>query len=270
MKASSGPQAEGRIDVGRYNPCDVTIIGIDTEDGPSHPLFDGSSNDSTPSEADVRFTMKHGVMQPVKCKRDGNRLVVVYGRGRTRQLRIANERLVASGGTPWKLPVEIVRGDEVKLLELKIGENHHRRTLDPMATARDALALSEKLPLEAVADTFGVSLSQIKNILKYNDFAPAVAKAVTRGKLSATAASQLTDLSAEEQEAKLTELLESGEKPTVERAAKKARESKGQEEKLTPKGKLMMISSAIYKLDESSTKEELWKVIGKIKKALEK
>src|SRR5262245_22861414 len=102
-----------------YDPSVVIIIGLDTDDGPTHPLFDGESNDAPLLEADVQFTYEHGVLQPVSCKRDGKNLLVVYGRGRTRQLREANKRRIANGLQPWLLPVQIVMGDTVKMMALK-------------------------------------------------------------------------------------------------------------------------------------------------------
>lgn len=267
MKATTGPQAEGRIDVGRYKPEDVTIIGIDTSDT-IHPLLDKESNATPVSEVDVKFTMRVGIIMPVGCKRDGDRLVVIYGRGRVRQLREANKRLTADGKDPWPLPAQVWRGDEAKLLALMHGENSHRRVINPMARAREALLLSEKMLPDDAAVILGVSLSQFKNILALNDLAAPVIKEVVKGTVSPTAAIQFVGMSEDDQATKLAELLSSGEKPTVERAARKAREASGKEEKLTPKGRLVMISAALDKLEESATKDDLWRVINKIKKAV--
>ena len=86
--------------------------------------------------------------------------------------------------------------------------------------------------------------------------------------MSPTAAIQFVGMSEDDQATKLAALLSSGEKPTVERAQRKAREAAGKEEKLTPKGRLLMISAALDKLEDSATKDDLWKVINKIKKAI--
>ena len=210
-----------------YDPATVVIIGLDTDDGPSHALFDGESNDAPLIEADVLFTYEHGVLQPVSCKRDGKRLLVVYGRGRTRQLREANKRRIADGLVPWLLPVQIVQGDALKMLALKHGENSHRREQNPMARARAAYELAQQMPEEKAAVVMGLGLAQFRNVIKLLDLAPAVAKAVTKGELSATAAAEMTGLSEAEQNERLAELVAGGSKPTIRDVKAKVREANG-------------------------------------------
>jgi len=222
-RADDAPRKEVKM----YDPNAVVIIGLDTDDGPSHPLFDGESNEAPLLEADVLFTYEHGVLQPVSCKRDGKSLLVVYGRGRTRQLREANKRRIANGLSPWFLPVQIVKGDALKMLALKHGENSHRRELNPMARARAAYDLSQQMPEEKAAIVMGLGLAQFRNVIKLLDVAPAVAKAVTKGELSASAATELAQLSEVEQTAKLVELSSNGAKPTIRDVKAKVREANG-------------------------------------------
>ena len=222
-RADDAPRKEVKM----YDPDVVVIIGLDTDDGPSHPLFDGESNAAPLLEADVLFTYEHGVLQPVSCKRDGDKLLVVYGRGRTRQLREANKRRIANGLQPWLLPVQIVKGDTLKMLALKHGENSHRRELNPMARARAAYDLSQQMPEEKAAIVLGLGVQQFRNVIKLLDLAPAVAKAVTKGELSASAATELTRLSEAEQTAKLAELASTGTKPTIRDVKTKLRETNG-------------------------------------------
>ena len=222
-RADDAPRKEVKM----YDPNVVVIIGLDTDDGPSHPLFDGESNETPVLEADVLFTYEHGVLQPVSCKRDGDKLLVVYGRGRTRQLREANKRRIANGLQPWFLPVQIVKGDAVKMLALKHGENSHRRELNPMARARAAYELSQQMPEEKAAVIMGLRVQQFRNVIKLLDLAPAVAKAVTKGELSASAATELTSLSEVDQIAKLAELASTGSKPTIRDVKAKVSEANG-------------------------------------------
>ena len=222
-RADDAPRKEVKM----YDPTVVVIIGYDTDDGPTHALFDGESNDAPLIEADVQFTYEHGVLQPVSCKRDGKSLLVVYGRGRTRQLREANKRRVADGLVPWLLPVQIVMGDATKMLALKHGENSHRREQNPMARARAAYELAQQMPEEKAAVIMGLGLAQFRNVIKLLDLAPAVAKAVTKGELSATAAAEMASLSEAEQNEKLAELASSGAKPTIRDVKAKVRQANG-------------------------------------------
>ena len=222
-RADDAPRKEVKM----YDPNVVVIIGLDTDEGASHPLFDGESNETPLLEADVLFTYEHGVLQPVSCKRDGDKLLVVYGRGRTRQLREANKRRIANGLQPWFLPVQIVKGDALKMLALKHGENSHRRELNPMARARAAYELSQQMPEEKAAIVMGLGLQQFRKVIKLLDLAPAAAKAVTKGELSASAATEMTGLSEAEQTVKLAELLSASAKPTIRDVKAKVREANG-------------------------------------------
>lgn len=263
-RADDAPRKEVKM----YDPSTVVIIGLDTEDGPSHTLYDGESNETPLVEADVQFTYEHGVIQPVSCKRDGKRLLVVFGRGRTRQLREANKRRIANGLTPWFLPVQIVLGDAVKMLALKHGENSHRRDQNPLARARAAYDLAQQMPEEKAAVVLGLGLAQFRNVIKLLDLAPAVAKAVTKGELSASAAVKLTGLSEVEQTAKLAELSTGGTKPTIRDVQAKVREANGKAPVESPAQRMKRALEQIAKLDDGATKDELWGALRKIQKVL--
>jgi len=268
-RADSAPRKEIKM----YDPKVLVIIGYDTDDGPSHPLCDKESNDAKLVEADVKFTMKHGVIQPISCKRDGDRLLVVFGRGRTRLLREANERLMADGGKPWLMPVQIVLGDETKMLALKHGENSHRREINPMARAREALELSQKMPEQEAADTLGLGLHQFRNVLKLNNLGPVATKALLKGEIKETGAVHMAGLSEADQETKIAELLaeaatNGGKKPTVRDVQAKVREAAGKAPIETPAQRIKRSLDQIAKLDDSSTKDELWAVIKKVQKVL--
>jgi len=263
-RADDAPRKEVKM----YDPNDAVIIGLDTNDGPSHPLYDGESNAAPLLESDVLFTMEHGVIQPVSARRDGKRILIVFGRGRTRQLREANKRLPAD--RKWLLPVQIVQGDEAKLLALKHGENSHRREINPMARAREAYELSQKMPEDRAATILGLGVSQFRNVLKLNDLGKVAARAVTAGKLPATGATALAELSEADQEAKLSELLVNGHAPTVRDVKAKVREANGKAPIVTPAQRIAKALAAIDKLDDGATKDDLWALIRKIRKELER
>jgi ParB-like chromosome segregation protein Spo0J len=263
-RADDAPRKEVKM----YDPSVVVIIGLDTDDGPSHTLFDGESNETPLVEADVLFTYEHGVLQPVSCKRDGKRLLVVFGRGRTRQLREANKRRQANGLEPWFLPVQIVLGDAVKMLALKHGENSHRRDQNPLARARAAYDLSQQMPEEKAAIILGLGLAQFRNVIKLLDLAPAVAKAVTKGELSASAAMELTSLSEADQTTKLAEMATAGTKPTTRDVKAKVREANGKAPVELPAQRMKRALEQIAKLDDGATKDELWATVRKIRSLL--
>lgn len=257
-----------RTEVKWYKPEDVLIVGIDTDDGPSHDLFDAESNDAPVIESDVLFTMEHGIIQTTLAKRDGKRLLQVAGRGRNRQLRAANPRLVAEGKLPKLLPVQIVQGDSRKMRALRHGENSHRREINPMARAREASELLQSMPEDQAAIVLGLGVSQFRNVLKLLDLAPKTAKAVTAGKLSATAATNLAELSEADQETKLGELLANGHAPTVRDVKAKVREANGKAPIATPGDRIKKALAAIDGLDDGATKDDLWRTIRKIRTAL--
>jgi ParB-like chromosome segregation protein Spo0J len=273
VKKSNRADNAPRKEIKMYDPKMLVIIGYDTDDGPSHPQYDQESNNTPLLEADIKFTMKHGVIQPISCKRDGDRLLVVFGRGRTRQLREANNRLIADGGKPWLMPVQIVTGDETKMLALKHGENSHRREINPMARAREALELSQKMTEQDAADTLGLGVHQFRNVLKLNNLAPAAAKALIKGDVPETGLYKMADMSEADQTAKIAEILadtanKGGKKPTVRDVEAKVREASGKAPLETPAQRIKRALDQLDKLDDSSTKDEMWAVIKKVQKAL--
>jgi ParB-like chromosome segregation protein Spo0J len=264
--------AAPRQEVKGYNPDDVIIIGIDTDDGPSHWGYDEESNKNPLLEADVQFTYEHGVIQNVLGRRDGKRIIIVAGRGRTRQLREANKRRVADGLPPWFLPVKIVMGDSRKMLVLKHGENSHRREQSPFVRAQQAYELSQQFPAEQAATIMGLGLPQFKSILKLLEVGPAVKKAVMTGELKPTAAIELAALSEVDQETQLASILSTaavtGEKPTTRDVKAKVREANGKAPLETPATRIKKVIGVLDKLDDSATKDDLWGVIKKIRQAL--
>jgi hypothetical protein len=104
------PRRKTAIDAKRGNlflvpPEDITIIGLDTEDGPEHPLFDERVLLPV-DEALARNIAIHGVIEPVVIRKNGDDVIeVIDGRQRVRSARLANERLEAEGKEPVLVPV---------------------------------------------------------------------------------------------------------------------------------------------------------------------
>lgn len=267
-RADNAPRQEVKM----YDPNEVVIVGIDTDDGPSHWGHDEESNKAALLEADVRFTYENGVIQNVLGRRDGDKVVIVAGRGRTRQLREANKRRVADGLPPWFLPVRIVKGDARRMLVLKHGENSHRREQSPFVRAQQAYELSQQFPEEEAATIMGLGLKQFRDILKLLDLGSAVKKAVMQGELKPTAAIELATLSEADQATQLASVMASaaatGTKPTTRDVKAKIREATGKAPLETPSTRVKKIATILDKLDDGATKDDLWGVIKKIRQAL--
>jgi len=274
MKRTMNKRADAapRQEVKGYDPDEVIIIGIDTDDGPSHWGYDEESNKTPLLEADVQFTYEHGIIQNVLGRRDGDKVVIVAGRGRTRQLREANKRRVRDGLAPWFLPVKIVKGDARKMLVLKHGENSHRREQSPFVRAQRAYELSQQFPEDQAATIMGLGVKQFREVLKLLDVGPAVKKAVMQGDLKPTAAIELASLSEVDQAEQLASIMAtaaaSGSKPTARDVKAKVREANGKAPLETPATRIRKVSEILEQLEESATKDALWSAIKKIRQAL--
>lgn len=262
-------KSAGRADLLKFDPNDVIIVGLDTDDGPEHYLCDKESNSTALVEATVLFTMVHGIISPVSAERDGDRVLVVAGRGRTRYLREANMRLTKEGSEPWLLPVVIKKGNEAVMMAIMTAENLHRRTISPFWRAQRAQVLLEKgKTREEVAANVGVDTAQLANILKLLGVSAKVQKAIERGQISPTAGSEMASLTKAEQDSRVDEIIATGVKPTVRDIQRKVRESKGKEAIETPKERIAKAIAALDKLDDDSTKDDLWGAIKRVRKAL--
>jgi len=184
----------------------------------------------------------------------------------------SNDRRIKDGLQPWPLPVKIVKGDTIKMLALKHGENSHRREQTAMGRARAAYELSQQMPEEKAAIIMGLGLAQFRNIMKLNNVAPAVAKAVTKGDLGETSAIELSTLSEAEQTAQLATIMataaESGKKPTTRDVKAKVRETNGKAPLETPTTRINKVTGILDKIEDGATKDDLWSAIKKIRQAL--
>ena len=190
-------------------PEDITIIGLDTEDGPEHPLFDERVLLPV-DEALARNIQIHGVIEPVVIRKNGDDVIeVIDGRQRVRSARLANKRLEAEGKEPVLVPVVRRVGVDAQHYGVMISANELRRDDTPLARARKAgryLAMGRTE--EDAAEQFGVDVATVRGWLRLLDLAPEVQEAVEAGKLSALAAKQVAGLTREEQVEMLPTLLD--------------------------------------------------------------
>lgn len=208
------------------DPADLTIIGIDTKDGPEHALYDERVHLPL-DEALIKNLMSHGNKVPISVRKNGDIAEVVDGRQRVRCAREANKRLAASGKTPIRVKVIVERGGDGDMFGLLILTNELRQADGPLAKAEKlqrylAMGYSE----DEAAVTFGVTKQAIKNWLALLELDPTVRNAVEAGTLSASAAGKLASLPRDEQKASLKQLTAGGGKVTTERAKGAARARK--------------------------------------------
>lgn len=214
-QAFSGKRLNGFF----MDPNELVLIGLDTEDGPEHPLYDPRVLDET-DELLARDIIANGIIQPITVRKNGAYAEVVAGRQRVKAARRANEILEEQAAEPVLVPFLVKRAEDADLLGVSISENEHRRDDDVITKATKAERLLELGKTEQeVAARFGVTDRTVRNWVTLLDTSAKVRKAVVAGKISATAASKLAVLPRAEQDAKLGDLLakaeQSGKRPTV-------------------------------------------------------
>jgi len=229
------PQAEKRrraaLDGKRLNafamdPSKLTIIGLDTDDGPEHFLYDKRIKLPV-DEALTRNIMMNGIIHNVTVAKDGDRVLVVAGRQRVRSAREANVRLERQGLQPIQVPVSVRRGEDADLFGVFMSENELRRPDSPLVKAEKAQRLLNMGKSEdEVAIHMGLSKQHLKQLLKLMELAPKVRRAVDGDRLSASAAMELHGLTRDAQEAKLGSLLVDGPAKGKRVTAKDAKRSK--------------------------------------------
>lgn len=213
-----------RTDGYTFDPEEVVIIGLDTDDGPEHGLFNDSVKKVQLADLEpmVLNMMINGCIQPIVVTPRSDKIMVVAGRKRTRALREANKRLAKQGLAQHRLRAEIRRGADGDLFGVMISENELRIDDDPFQRATNAQRYMNMGYSESdAAIHFGTTTATIKNWLKQLELEPEVKETVRAGKIKPTAAAQLAGLDRQGQldAAKdLTDGADKGEKPTVQRA----------------------------------------------------
>jgi ParB family chromosome partitioning protein len=193
-----------------FDPDQLTIIGVDTDDGEEHALYDPRVKHKIPNSM-IQNIETMGVIETISVTKSGDQAVVVDGRRRVLAARKANERLKARGEEPLLVPALVKRGDEASLMGVLVSGNEHRLDDDPISRAEKAQRLKDRGRNNVqIGVYFGVTGTTIGNWLKVLDCISQVKNAVRAGKISMSAAIELADLSPEEQKAALEKMLEDG------------------------------------------------------------
>ena len=207
------------------DPDDLIIVGLDTEDGHTHPLYDERVHREL-NESFVRNVIMYGVQQSVLIREEAGKKYVVAGRQRVRAAREAARRADASGEYGFKVPVRRVVAEDVRVAGIAISENEIRADDDVLTKAKKASRLLGQLHDEnEVAIAFGVTLTTIRNWLRLAEADPRVHQAIREGKISASAGVEIAAKPRDEQKELLDRLVKMGEtrgKPASESMAKKA------------------------------------------------
>ena len=202
-----------RLQAFYLDPREVVIIGLDTDDGAGHVLYD--ERIALPVEAtDVDNVLKHGILKPGIIRKEKlpggqERSVVIDGRQRTRWARAANERLAETYGegsdeyrrrmvrVPY-LPRQI--GAAEQQASVMVAANHHKES-DFSTKAKQARRMLDMgMSVREVATDFGVSDAAVGQWLRLLDLSVTMRDAVEQGALTPSAAVQYSDMPHEEQD----------------------------------------------------------------------
>jgi ParB-like chromosome segregation protein Spo0J len=230
-----------RVNAFLMDPRELTIVGIDTKHTKreEHPLYDPRIERPI-SDAWALNILLFGVQQPVIVRKNGPLSEIVMGRRRVRGARIANdpawrkrmevERGVAAGTYTALPPVLVpvmapIKVDDFGALARRILENEDRQDDGPIAKAKNAAQLRAMgASDDMIAAIFRVSVKQVQKLLAVLDLDAKVQTAIERNEVTFSAAVQLTDLTREEQVAKLEEWKTVGAPVSVTEAKRQRRE----------------------------------------------
>lgn len=212
------------------NPKELVIVGLDTEDGITHPLWDERIKLEVNQDL-VKSILAYGVRVPVLVREEDGKLLVVDGRQRVRAAREAG--LIDPGMAP-RVSYVLQQGDDNKIASVMVLTNELRVDDAIIAKARKAVRLFERLgDVDEVALIMGKTSVTIRNWLSLLKAHPDVLAAVENGTISTSAGIELSRMTREEQVEKLQATLAAAEArapstpPLTEGDVKNARQRNG-------------------------------------------
>ena len=239
--ASINPKAKPGT-LHQVDPRSLVIIGLDTDDGASHPLYDERIRYDL-REALVASVAAKGVLSPIHVRIEDGKAVVLDGRQRVRAAREVAARLAAEGAAVGvRVPVIVIAAKKAATAAFHSVALNALRQADSFAvTARKAAHLFTICKSVAeVAQAFGISEPIAKKLIDFGENASdALVEAVSDGTISATAGVALAAQSEAAQEAAVAE----ARAPVAEDAAAqgvsegKAKKARGLGERGRPTGK---------------------------------
>jgi ParB family chromosome partitioning protein len=223
------------------DPDDVVVVGLDTKDGPEHPLHDERARLPV-DENMVLDIMARGIISPITLRKNGDALEVQVGRQRVKSAREANIRLKKEKRPTISVPAMVRRDDDEDALAVMISENEKRVDDDQLTKAKKLKRFLDIGGTEEDAVVmFGVTKVSLKNWLSLLDLDSKVQHMVSDGKLSASAAGDLSKLERKDQVEEAQRLIAAGTTTTADvkrTVAKKRGRSRAEEDGLKPPGKV--------------------------------
>lgn len=184
---------------------------------PAHPLYDPQRSGLPVSPERVEAFVAGAPVPVLWVCKDGDRLLVVDGRQRTKCAREGNRILRKRGQEPRPLPVLVRRyAEPAEMLADMIAANASTPE-DPIALARKLNRLAESYgwPVKRLAGLIGRTEQHVRDTLRLLDASPAVQARVTRREMPARTARELARVPREKQDKVVAELeRDGGEKAT--------------------------------------------------------
>lgn len=179
---------EGRFEdlkgVSRNNMFLIDVDAIGIEDG-----FN-TRKDFGDIEALAAKIRKRGILQPLRVRRDGDKVMLVAGERRLRAVQLLREQGVKFERVPCVL-ADRHANETDNILDM-LAENADRKDLTPIEEAEGfARLMKYGMTEQQVAEEFGISESTLKNRLELLKASPAARKALQDGKASSAAVIQI-------------------------------------------------------------------------------
>lgn len=216
----SGGQAEGKrgTPTRPTDPFELIIIGIDTDDGPDHYLYDAESNaHDAESDEEMIANVRHvGILEPILFERDGDRKLVVDGRTRVRWARAAAKLQKKAGEHVLEVPCIVKRGTKAEMYGISRAANRRRPEDSLVAQAKQLQRMIDMLGGDetGAAVKLAIAPAKAKKLLALLTTDARVQRAVERG-MTLDSAARLAKLPREEQVAKLAGIQATGDRPTA-------------------------------------------------------
>lgn len=248
-----------RTDAFWCDPDELVIVGLDTDDGPEHPLYDPKTKRPL-NEAKVLNVMRLGVRKAVLVRKDGDKAVLIDGRTRVRWAREANKRLKAEGREPLRVRAFAERCSDEEAHDLMVSLNEVREEESPIERAKKLQRLlSRGRSEEEAAVIYGLALPTAKRLLSLLDLSDKVQAKVAAGELGIAEGAKLARLPRVEQEkaaSTRTEARAKGEKPAALPGERSKRPGK-REVLLVAEKARKVVGEVAYELLRWSAGEEL-------------
>lgn len=210
-------------DLEYVNPDDIIIVGLDTDDGLEHPLYD----ESCMLEVDDTFIqsiLAEGVLEPVIVRKEAGKFYCTDGRQRVKAAREARKRSTQVGDYEVRVPVMEQSGGDDRMARIVIAANSFRHEDTILQKANKAQRLLARLGnIDDVVLSFGKSITTIKNWLSLDEADPAIHEAIKTEKISSQAGIELSKLPRDQQKAQLEDILRGSTKRVSEAKAKAVR-----------------------------------------------